>query len=279
LRLYSIYIYIVSLYILSLYRLKYENPVYIGVPETRFIGACKIFFAIFCGDYIIGCMKVTSGYRSLLLPEILEAHEFFEGGDLYEFGVYSGSSMGEIIKCLKNKQLDFNCFHGFDSFEGMPKCDVEPTWDQSWEQGEFNSTSLYEKDNVSDTVHLLNKNLKQLLYKSTQSINLVPGFYEESLSKINTTDFKPAAILDIDCDLYSSSITALEFMFKNDLIKPGTIIIYDDWGGSPGYKTFSDGESRAHKEICEKYNIKTSLITAFGQGFPHVHTFFKVVEH
>ena len=86
-------------------------------------------------------------------------------------------------------------------------------------------------------------------------------------------------------DLVGQRHTKLVFNMKN------TIFLIDDDKNiltsvsilleSEGYKvkTFSDGESRAHKEICEKYNIKTSLITAFGQGFPHVHTFFKVVEH
>ena len=220
----------------------------------------------------------TNGYRSLLLPSILDNINFIEGGDIYEFGVYSGSSMVEIIKCLKNKQLDFNCLHGFDSFEGMPECDIEPipTENKEWAQGGYNATSFYNKDKPSETVAFLTKNLNRLLYKPTQSVNLVTGYYEESLSNIDTTNFKPASIIDMDCDLYSSTRTAFEFMVRHNLIQPGTIIIYDDWGGTPGYATYSDGQARAHKEIFEKYNIKASLITEFGPGYPNVHRFYQV---
>ena len=100
--------------------------------------------------------------------------------------------------------------------------------------------------------------------------------YEESLSNIDTTNFKPASIIDMDCDLYSSTTTAFEFMVKHNLIQPGTIIIYDDWGGTTGYATYSDGQSRAHKEIFEKYNIKASLLTEVGPGHPHIHRFYQV---
>ena len=46
------------------------------------------------------------------------------------------------------------------------------------------------------------------------------------------------------------------------------MIRYDDWGcfyeNTKNYNgEFECGEGRAHKELCEKYNIKTKLISIF----------------
>jgi hypothetical protein len=82
--------------------------------------------------------------------------------------------------------------------------------------------------------------------------------------------------VDIDVDLYSSTITVLDFMFRNNLIGKGTLLFYDDWGGSKGFETLSSGESRAHKEMLEKYNKIAREILSIGDSFPNVHKIFEV---
>lgn len=52
---------------------------------------------------------------------------------------------------------------------------------------------------------------------------------------------------------------------------------YDDWGGIP-HKNFEHGESRAHKEITDKYEIKMTKIYEGGQGVPHLQTVWIVDE-
>ena len=63
---------------------------------------------------------------------------------------------------------------------------------------------------------------------------------------------KPALYVDIDADLYSSSLQALEWLFRMGLIVPGTVIGYDDWTfGGP------QGEQRAHREVMKRHGVKT----------------------
>ena len=40
---------------------------------------------------------------------------------------------------------------------------------------------------------------------------------------------RPALYVDIDCDFYGATLTALRFLFRHGLIVPGTLLGYDDW--------------------------------------------------
>ena len=65
-------------------------------------------------------------------------------------------------------------------------------------------------------------------------------------------------------------------MMDNDLIKVGTIVGYDDWGGTPDFESFKYGESRAHKEICDEYGLEMEMVLQNGNQFPHVQTVWVV---
>ena len=70
------------------------------------------------------------------------------------------------------------------------------------------------------------------------------GFYSESLTPtlVQELGMKPAAYIDIDCDLYISSKQALAYMFEQKLAVPGTLIGYDDFWVNPcceGYEKMS----------------------------------------
>merc|ERR1719271_2075309 len=69
----------------------------------------------------------------------------------------------------------------------------------------------------------------------------------------------PAFLIDMDADLYISSIQALDYIFREQLARPGTLIGYDDWWESPCASNDVDvwkyGEAKAHKEIAIKYNV------------------------
>ena len=63
---------------------------------------------------------------------------------------------------------------------------------------------------------------------------------------------KQASYINIDVDIYSSTMEVLQFCLDNNIIGPGTIIRYDDWTSGPEWVT---GNSLAHREIRQKYNI------------------------
>lgn len=53
----------------------------------------------------------------------------------------------------------------------------------------------------------------------------------------------------------------------------GTYIGYDDWGDT---NLWIEGESRAHKEICEKYDISLEQGFSWGRA-PCIRKLFRVL--
>ena len=43
----------------------------------------------------------------------------------------------------------------------------------------------------------------------------------------------PASYIDVDCDIYTGSIQALEWAFRSGVAQVGTVIGYDDWWVMP----------------------------------------------
>jgi hypothetical protein len=191
--------------------------------------------------------------------------------DIYQFGVFNGDSMREIVNIASNINLDFNTFNGYDVFSGMPKETNEPIFQDSWDpEKDPDAFNIVKKFGLNDS-----KQVSSFIENSLYTFNnqykykIYDGLVEETLPKCN--DLKTAFYIDIDLDIYSPSKFVLDYMFKNNLITVGTLIGYDDWGGTPNFENYEHGESRAHKEICEKFNIKANKLFQIGNEFPHVH--------
>ncbi len=176
-------------------------------------------------------------------------------GDYLEFGVFSGDSfirsfheLHEVYRkhmspsagrtseeANKIKSIWSNMrFFAFDSFQGLPAIEgidnqgrdfVEGTW--SFEESEF----------------------KKKISKSglpPEKVVTVPGWFEETCveTTIQKYEMRKAAIIHIDCDLYSSTKSVLKFV--EPLLVDGTILIFDDWfcfRGNPNL-----GEQKAFAE-------------------------------
>jgi|UniRef100_A0A7S3AJ66 hypothetical protein len=89
-------------------------------------------------------------------------------------------------------------------------------------------------------------------YVGDPRVGWVRGFYNESLTTglVREHGMQPALYVEIDCDLYSSSRSALTWLFDHGLIVPGTVLGYDDFRIGGDY-----GELRAHREAVKKYQV------------------------
>ena len=76
----------------------------------------------------------------------------------------------------------------------------------------------------------------------------VKGFYSDSVNEKTKQKYhmKQAAIIHIDCDLYTSTRAVLKFI--ESLIVPGTILIFDDWDAFKNEDVENMGERKACKE-------------------------------
>lgn len=208
-------------------------------------------------------------------------NKYFQGRDLsklnsvYMFGVYTGESVWDIVNIFNRAKKDVSYFL-FDSFVGLPKEEKEVIAQECWNEGDFSTAKALE---VSSVEEAMNK-VEGIIRKNCEpkKLSMIPGFFCDSLTEnlIEEKHMGPALYVDVDVDLYSSTIDSLDWMFRNGLIVPGTIIGYDDWGGTPGWFVNADGESRAHKELCKKYNVECLKVFQAGSRFPHVHTMFLV---
>jgi O-methyltransferase len=124
-------------------------------------------------------------------------------GDYLEFGVFRGQSF--IMAYQLGRNLDMH-FYAFDSFEGLPRDE------ELWKRGEFRADASY----FLRSIRKAGVDLRRVV--------AVPGYYD-SLSRDNAP--ARAAVIHIDCDLYSSTREALRLV--EGAIGKGTIIIFDDW--------------------------------------------------
>jgi O-methyltransferase len=182
-------------------------------------------------------------------------------GDYLEFGVWQGDSFTKVYHFLSRLRADHDAwlnrrpthasqtgsaspeydgwrnwkvrFLAFDSFEGLPEPDQQEI-PEEWVKGGYAcSEENFKRNLASDGVNL-------------GDVITVPGYYDKTLN--NDTKKKlglrHASIVHIDCDLYESTIVALNFV--TDLLVQGSVIVFDDWFYNQGRK--DRGEQKACNE-------------------------------
>jgi predicted O-methyltransferase YrrM len=140
-------------------------------------------------------------------------------GLVLEFGVAGGHSVNFIASQVGPEQK----VYGFDSFEGLPEA-----WTSSYRKGHF----------------------AQGLPDVADNVELVVGWFDETLPPFLEAHPGDVSYLHIDCDLYSSTRTIFELLAKR--IKPGTVIVFDEYFN---YPTWRDHEHKAFMEFVEKYGV------------------------
>ena len=143
-------------------------------------------------------------------------------GVILEFGTWKGESINYMSK-LKPSYT----FYGFDSFEGL-----QEDWKgNTLPKGYFN----------------LNGNLPIV----NENVTLIKGWFSESIPKFLKNNGDEISVIHIDCDTYESSKEVLNLI--GGKITSGTIIIFDEYFGYPGWK---NGEFLSFKEFINSNNIK-----------------------
>jgi hypothetical protein len=143
--------------------------------------------------------------------------------DILEFGCYKATSINYFSTRLPN-----NKFYGFDSFKGLPG----DWFGQHLPMGTFD--------------------LKSNLPTVSKNVELIPGWFDESLPKFfeKNSDLN-AFFLHIDSDTYDSASTVL--MNAKDLLKPGVLVLFDEYLSYPNWE---NGEFLAWQEFCSQNSIK-----------------------
>jgi hypothetical protein len=159
-------------------------------------------------------------------------------GDYYEFGVFRGYTFLSAQRSCDALGLGQTRLWGFDSFQGLPPVEGIDEAEGEFFEGQF----ACGKDEV-----VANLSRHGLDWSRAE---LIEGFFHDSLTPElkRQRPFRPAAVVVLDCDLYSSTQEALAWMV--DLLGSETVLLFDDWhsfGGSPDL-----GQPRAFRELLER---------------------------
>ena len=166
-------------------------------------------------------------------------------GDYLEFGVSKGVTMTAAYHHARWAGLNSMVFFAFDSFEGLPQIEgVDANGPCHYHQGQYACGLERFKRNLSrDGVDLCR-------------IKTVEGWYDKTLND-NTKKIlgiQQAAVVWIDCDLYESTIPALNFI--TDLVQTGTIICFDD------FYCFRGDPNRGENKAFREWLVRNPKITA-----------------
>ncbi len=145
-------------------------------------------------------------------------------GFIAEFGVYKAEMLNFMsVFCPLTK------VYGFDCFEGLP---------EKWTCGPRMNADVG-KFSLSGELPFVNSN-----------VELVKGYFDETIPGFLEEHKENAAFIRIDSDLYSSAKTIFELM--GDRIVKGTIIEFDEIFNYPGWK---QQEFKAFNEFVDKNGI------------------------
>lgn len=138
-----------------------------------------------------------------------------------EFGVASGTTINYISRFTNDKVF------GFDSFEGLPE-----KWRDGFEKGAFNRNGHFPPVNGN--------------------VELIKGWFNETLEDFIKKANKKVSFLHIDADLYSSTKYILNTL--KDHLDKDCIVIFDELVNYPGFDG-DKGELLAFYEFINENNV------------------------
>jgi predicted O-methyltransferase YrrM len=146
-------------------------------------------------------------------------------GLILEFGVEKGASLRTLAEIHQGE------VHGFDSFEGLPE-----DWSGTYEhKGKFSMRGQQPKLPPNAKLHV--------------------GWFDKTLPAFLAATPGDAALVHVDCDIYSSAKTVFDLLGPR--IKPGTIIVFDEYFNYPAWR---------HHE----YKAFQEFVTAGGRRYSYV---------
>lgn len=143
-----------------------------------------------------------------------------EEGLICEFGVFEGQTITYIAQQIPDRVV-----FGFDSFEGLPE-----DWRGPFARGVFSTGGQ--------------------LPSVPPNVTLVKGWFDATLPRFAAEHAGPAALLHVDCDLYSS--TRCIFANLGSRVVPGSIIVFDEYFDYPGWQ---EHEFRAFAEFVAEAGL------------------------
>jgi O-methyltransferase len=191
--------------------------------------------------------KIVEDRRSWYWDACVALHINGITGDYVEFGSWGGNTM----RCAYQGMVDSGRVRpmwAFDSFQGLPPATDERDQHPGWQPGSEHGQGGVEAFHADCDRHGIPR----------EAYTAVEGYYDATLPAIGDGAPWDIAAAYIDCNMYSSAVTVLEFLRPR--LKHGMILAFDDyycWSS-----TQSSGERRAVAEFFRD-NKDWSLVPFF----------------
>lgn len=137
-----------------------------------------------------------------------------------EFGVWRGRSIKMCAERFPGQH-----WFGFDSFEGFPD-DGRIDWQKPFKVIELPDTP--------------------------RNVTLVKGYFSDTLDPFLKETPGDVAFVNIDCDIYSSTVDVFTALEKHGRLRPGLVIYFDEL---INYADYMWNESLALFEMCERTGL------------------------
>jgi predicted O-methyltransferase YrrM len=152
-------------------------------------------------------------------------------GLILEFGVARGHTIKHIAALCPNDRI-----YGFDSFRGLP---------EHWSGNRFSRRNF--------TQH-------GVLPKMPDNVELVAGWFNETLPGFLEKQHGPVSFLHVDCDIHSSTQYVLNTL--SGRLPPKAVIVFDEFFNYPG---FHQHEYRAFHEFIREAGRSYRFASFAGQ--------------
>ena len=176
-------------------------------------------------------------------------------GYYFEFGCHEANTMRMAWRHFRHL-FDWT-FVAFDSFEGLPEPSPE------------DRSAIFAAGNLS-TEESTFVELCRSAGMPADKLLTVKGFYDQSLTPALRDRLLPAkaTAVYVDCDLYSSTVSVLEFIVP--FLQEGTIIVFDDWNCY--HANPARGERRAWREFLQAHpDLKFEPFVSTNEAASFVH--------
>ena len=136
-------------------------------------------------------------------------------GDYAEFGCWGGMTFALAYHEARRHRHKARLW-AFNSFQGLPSLKEAGDEHPVWKEGAM-ATSIDEFNAICISNGI-----------PSDAYSVVPGFYDKTLTRLSPDDApKNICMAYVDCDLYSSAKTVLQFLAPR--LKHGMIIAFDDY--------------------------------------------------
>ena len=195
--------------------------------------------------------------------------------DIVQFGVFTGGGLKAWIDAMPLLGFNFTgSLYGFDSFSGMPHENGSLLLrhhkkDPAWAKGGLDAAALMGNPDWTTLNDLIVANIGYPRAKT----HLIKGFFSDTLRSGPKTarrlGMRPAFLVDIDCDLFTSTTQALSFVLGSGILRPGSFVYYDDLSEYDRKEharvVHLNEENLAHHNISAAWGLRWRTLPTLGK--------------